>query len=305
MFEVKEMHRQKEQRLQERIDLLSKNYDCERDLNIIRDLQGALDKIRAITKPIYNQKIRDFPDFQQVKNERLEVTYTDFAVFLAKQAIQYFDKLEDVDSADEDPRIEDEEDGINRAASPSIPFSNNNPYPSVTNLLGNVSEKNHFKSGRSSSSPGFMSPHGNLPITDEDLQKAFRIQQEFQRQHQLLVREISPHRSAEKENTRINQRTVSEPNFVPCNLSQRELSRKSLHTDIRDTIHSQRNKVFEDKGQFVTLSHDHSLERAPEEDSPAKSNQFIRSLHMSAKITPRGSSNFKRKFGHLFSRKMI
>lgn len=38
MFEVKEMHRQKEQRLQERIDLLSQT-PADRDLNIVRDLQ--------------------------------------------------------------------------------------------------------------------------------------------------------------------------------------------------------------------------------------------------------------------------
>ena len=57
VYELKDINKQKEQRLQERIDLLSKTYDTGKDLYIVRDLQGALDKIRSITKPIYTQKI--------------------------------------------------------------------------------------------------------------------------------------------------------------------------------------------------------------------------------------------------------
>ena len=83
------------------------------------------------------------------------------------------------------------------------------------------------------------------------------------------------------------------------------LSRKSLHTDIRDNIHSQRNQVFEDKGKYVTLSQDHSLDRLADEEEPDyNASQNIKSLHMSAKITPRSSSNFK-GFRQLLSKRKI
>ena len=123
VYEIKEMHAQKEQRLQERIEMLSKTFEKDQELNIVRDLQEALDKIRAITKPVYNQKIRDCPDFRILKNERLEVTYVDFVTYLAKQAIRYMDKLE---------ALSDNEDGentdLNRHISPSKSSSKNVSY---------------------------------------------------------------------------------------------------------------------------------------------------------------------------------
>lgn len=307
VYELKELSKQKEQRLQERIDMLS-THSGYKDLHIVRDLQGALDKIRAITKPIYDQKVRDFPDFSPLKSERLEVMYADFTVFLAKQAIVYFNKLEDVNYKEDEFYIErdyDEEDV--RSQSPRQPFGRNSSYPSVTNLLGGHNDKNHFKN--TGNSPALKSIGGTLSITDDDLQKALRIQQEFTRQHELLSREISPHKiqkPVEKENVRHNPGTVSVPNFAPYQLSQRELSRNSLHTDIRDTIHSQRNIVFQDPSHFVTLSQDHPHERLSQSKSKDFSaSQNIKSLQKSAKIAPQSSSSFKTKFSHLFHKKKI
>ena len=88
------MHAQKELRLSERIEMLSKTFKKDQELHIVRDLQDALDKIRAILKPLYKQKIRDFPDFKMLKHERLEVGYADFAAFLAKHAVKYMESME-------------------------------------------------------------------------------------------------------------------------------------------------------------------------------------------------------------------
>jgi hypothetical protein len=305
VFQIKEMHRQKEQRLQERIDLLSQT-PGDRDLNIVRDLQLTLDKIRSITKPIYDQKVRDFPDFEPLKSERLEVMYTDFVVFLARQASSLMRKLEDIDYEPE-PSIHDEEELCKQ---PYVSFNKerSNNYPSVTNLLSHQNEEIQFKtSDDNQPSPDYKMMRENHIelIEDSDLQNALRIQQEFERQHNLLLKDLSPGKNENKENHRINSRTVSVPNFVPCNLSQRDFSRKSLHTDIKETIHSERNKVFQDKGHYVTLSQDNSLDRLTESQSPFIASQNIKSLQMSAKITPRSSSNFKSKFGHLFHKKKI
>lgn len=249
--------------------------------------------------------MRDFPDFEPLKSERLEVMYTDFAVFLAKQSASLMRKLEDI-NYEPDHSVNEEE----TYKQPYVSFNKEraNNYPSVTNLLSHQNEEIQFQAFEENQpSPNYKIMRENSidQIDDSDLQKALRIQQEFERQHNLLLKDLSPGRNQNKENLRINSRTVSVPNFVPCNLSQREFSRKSLHTDIKETIHSERNKVFQDRGHYVTLSQDNSLDRLTENQSPYTASQNIKSLQMSAKITPRSSSNFKSKFGHLFHKKKI
>jgi len=321
MFQTKDMNRQKELRMQERIDLLSKTAG-DRDLNIVRDLQFSLDKIRSITKPIYSQHIRDYPDFQPLQNERLEVTYSDFAVFLAKQATSYMHKLENFEQENQ-PFVQEEpltyrsrdrsasrspSRSHSRNRSPTSQLDKNTHYPSVTNLLSHQNEKNHFKNSFSKKEDSeYKRPKGgDISISDIDLQKALKIQQEFERQHNALVNELAPgimHKPENKENHKINMRTVSVPNFVPYNLSHRDMSRKSLQTDIKETIHSERNRTFKDKGQYVTLSQDNSMERLAEQQSPYNASQNIRSVQMSSKMSPRSASNIKTKFGHLLHRK--
>lgn len=250
VHELKDMSLQKEQRFQERIALLSNHYGGENNLKIIRSLQDGLDKIRALTKPIYTHKIRDFPDFQPLKNDRLEVTYVDFVTFLAKQTINYMNKLEEID-ADED-QYEVDDDDINRAYSPQI--QKQSPYPSVTNLLGHENSRANLRDIHNASSHKLMKSNSELAITDTDIQKAIRIQNEFQRQHEMLMREFSPDKMQMKENINVNVRPEMRHPNEPHILSQRSASRKSINTDIKETVKSQRNLTFDDGAKFVTLS---------------------------------------------------
>lgn len=254
VHELKEMFSQKEQRFQERISLLSSHYGGENNLKIVRSLQEGLDKIRALTKPIYTHKIRDFPDFQPLKNDRLEVTYVDFVAFLAKQAINYMNKLEEIEP-DEEPRYQIEEDeDINRPYSPQL--HNQSPYPSVTNLIGHDSSRVNFKDIQNASHSNLKKSNSVLSITDTDIQKAIRIQNEFQRQHELLLREFSPDKMQMKENINTNMRSESRQDHESHILSQRTASRRSINPEVKETIRSQRNLTFDEGAKFVTLSQD-------------------------------------------------
>ena len=309
VHELKEMHSQKEQRLQERINLLSNHYGGEKDLRIVRTLQEALDKIRALTKPIYTQKIRDFPDFQILKNDRLEVTYVDFTAFLAKQAIAYMNKLEEYEPEDEQ-RYEEEDDDFNRSNSPPFQLNKQSPYPSVTNLFGHENNNVNFREDQNINNSNLRRSNSILSITDSDIQKALRVQNEFQRQHELLMREFSPDKMHMKENINTNIRTDSRQNEEANILSQRAASRKSIYTDVKDTIRSQRNLTFDEGAKFVTLSPDNfgdNLNQYNKKDaqSPNIHAMNIKSLQMSARITPRSNSTFKSKFGHLIKKRKI
>ncbi|CAI2362018.1 unnamed protein product [Moneuplotes crassus] len=290
IYELKEIHKQKEGRLQERIDLLSKTYDTGKDLYIVRDLQGALDKIRAITKPIYSSKIRNFPDFEQLQNERLEVVYADFVVFLAKQAIGFLDKLEDphYDVEQKYQNFENQED--NKDLNLSHKFARESSYPSVTNLHSQ-NDQNHFQNSPKKTVEENTAEEA-MSVVDIDIEKALKIQQEFQRQHGLLSEHLDSFSRKsdiqEKENSPINpyhqQRlnhhpgTISVPNFAPAPFSQRDADETSPVTyrhneqaenvgafsKMDEVVRSQRN-LARDKERYVTLSQDNSLERMSHE----------------------------------------
>jgi len=76
-----------------------------------------------------------------------------------------------------------------KSNSPTSQLERNSHYPSVTNLLSHQNEKNHFKNSFSKNEEsGYKNPKtGDISISDIDLQKALKIQQEFERQHNALV----------------------------------------------------------------------------------------------------------------------
>lgn len=211
----------------------------ERIYTLLETFREPWIKLDQLPNQFTLKKFRDFPDFEQIKNERLEVMYADFAVFLAKQAIVFLNRLETPDYNDndlysyrnksDDYRQNEEENNKNLTI--SQPFGGNSDYPSVTNLHSQV-EKNHFRNYPQNISSA-KNENQQFSVMDEDLEKALRIQQEFQRQHNLLSRELSSQRKPEcqeKENTHTENNqdfnefenlgqnhpgTVSVPNFAP------------------------------------------------------------------------------------------
>ena len=107
-----------------------------------------------------------------------------------------------------------------------------NPYPSVKNLLGDASQKEAFRA--MTPSIALASPlnknMSSSSFLDIDLEKAIKIQQNFERQRELLLREFSPRQA----DTTSNHQNLGNSMISSKNGRQSSLSRRQEYPDFKD-----------------------------------------------------------------------
>ena len=232
----------------------------------------------------------------------------DFVVFLAKQTLGYIHKVNEFKSENEEKCDVYQDQPI----SPSLRLNYQSSYPSVTNLLGNEQNNVHFKANNSMNNSMLMESKSSSTITEEDIHKALKVQNEFHKQNELLSREFSPNKLTLNDVDKFNSRTLSRQEINPL-LSQKAGSKSSVNFDEKDSIKSQQNIELNTKWKFVTLSQQNDKSKNIEQyigkmlntQKYNRKGTKIKYLKSSTQIIPRSDGTFKSKFKHLFKKKKI
>ena len=105
----------------------------------------------------------------------------------------------------------------------------------------------------STNSSVLVSSKSSSTITEDDLQKAIRAQNEFQKQSKLLFNEDSTSKLELNDLGIINSHTLSRQNVNPI-LSQKVSRKSSMKVGIKSKFKSQKNLTFGDEEQFASVS---------------------------------------------------